>query len=201
MSRAVCEKCQYSVVTCLCKSLVTIKNQTHIIILQHPSETKITKNTAKLLNFCLARCTLIQGESDKDFKILDTLPAATTALLYPDDDAIMLDKINSHTKQFCKQLTHLVLLDGTWKKAFKIMQLTPKLTMFKKVSFATVPTNRYRIRKAPRADSLSSLEAVAHSLMLIEQCDSTPLYQVLDALNDKQTQFMPEHVKARYLNP
>lgn len=200
MSRTVCDKCQYSAVTCLCDDLVTVQNQLNIIILQHPSELKITKNTAKLLNLCLKRCTLVQGESDKDFKILDTLPVTTTALLYPDHDAILLDKINSDTKLFCEQLTHLLVLDGTWKKAFKIMQLTPKLNEFKKVSFASVPANRYRIRKAPRADSLSSLEAVAHSLMLIEQCDPASLYQVLDALNDKQTQFMPEHVKTRYLN-
>lgn len=198
MSRAVCTQCQFSVTTCLCDHLVSIKNSLKIIILQHPSEKKITKNTAKLLKLCLNQCTIIQGECESDFSVLSTLPIATTALLYPQHDALLLDQISPQTNQFKAQLTHLIVLDGTWKKAFKILQLTPVLKTFKKVSFASIPTNRYHIRKAPRTDSLSTLEAVAHSLMLIEQLDPNPLYQVLEALNNKQTQFMPEHVKDRY---
>ncbi len=199
MSRAVCEKCQFSATTCLCDDLVKVENSLSIIILQHPSELKVTKNTAKLLPLCTEHCTLVQGQSSSDFTILNTLPQATTALLYPDPDAILIDQVSEQSQIFSQQLTHLIVIDGTWKKAFKILQLTPRLTTFKKISFATIPPNRYRIRKAPRPDSLSTLEAVAHSLMLIEQLDPTPLYQVLDALNDKQTQFMPEHVKTRYL--
>ncbi|MEI8618884.1 hypothetical protein P4S63_22370 [Pseudoalteromonas sp. B193] len=55
------------------------------------------------------------------------------------------------------------------EKSHKILQLTTLLNQFKTVSFKQLPKNRYAIRKAPRADSLSTLEAVAHGCFLIEQ--------------------------------
>lgn len=198
MSRSLCAHCKFSLSTCLCEDLSVLDNKLKIIILQDPNEIKVSKNTARLLTLCLTQCELIIGQTQADFSILENLPIASTALLYPDEDAILLDDKCASTKAFTAQLSHLIVLDGTWKKAFKLMQLTPALKNFKKVSFASIPQNRYRIRKAPRKDSLSTLEAVAHSLALIENADPSGLYQVLEALNNKQTQFMPEHVKARY---
>ncbi|MBB1416425.1 MULTISPECIES: tRNA-uridine aminocarboxypropyltransferase [unclassified Pseudoalteromonas] len=198
MSRSLCVNCKFSLQTCLCEDLSVLENKLKVIILQHPSEVKITKNTARLLTLCLTQYDIMVGETQADFAQLNTLPVATTALLYPDDNAILLDDESTAAPQFKSRLSHLIVIDGTWKKAFKIMQLTPALAAFKKVSFTTIPQNRYRIRKAPRADSLSTLEAVAHSLALIEHINPEPLYQALEALNSKQTQFMPEHIKARY---
>ena len=198
MSRSLCAHCKFSLSTCLCEDLSVLDNKLKIIILQDPNEIKVSKNTARLLTLCLSQCEIIVGETQSDFSILKQLPITSTALLYPAEDAMLLDEMCTSTKTFTEQLSHLIVLDGTWKKAFKIMQLTPLLNNFTKVSFASIPQNRYRIRKAPREDSLSTLEAVAHSLTLIEHANPAGLYQALEALNNKQTQFMPEHVKARY---
>ena len=54
------------------------------------------------------------------------------------------------------------------KKHLKCANLPLVYTQFKTVSFKQLPQNQYLIRKAPREDSLSTLEAVAHSLHLIE---------------------------------
>ena len=198
MSRPLCSHCKFSLQTCLCEDLSVFENKLKIIVLQDPNEVKVSKNTARLLPLCLSQCELLVGESQADFARLANLPSESTALLYPSDEAILLDQLHPHHSLFIKQLTHLVVLDGTWKKAFKILQLTPVLNNFKKVSFAKIPQNRYRIRKAPRADSLSTLEAVAHSLKLIEHANPASLFHALEVLNHKQTQFMPKHVKARY---
>lgn len=198
MARTLCNHCNFALNTCICSAITNINNNVTVIILQHPSEEKIAKNTAKLLNLCLTDCQIIKGENNDDFSILKSLPVNSTVLLYPNENAINLD---DNTKQASiNNITHLIVVDGTWKKAYKILQLTPLLNQFKTVSFKQLPKNRYAIRKAPRADSLSTLEAVAHSLLLIEQLDSAPLYNVLDELIQKQTQHMPEHVKARYLD-
>jgi DTW domain-containing protein YfiP len=149
------------------------------------------------LALSLTRCKIIIGENNQDFACLQKLPLSSTVLLYPNEDAIELDVVND--SENVRPITHLIVLDGTWNKAFKILQLTPLLQQFKTVSFRQIPTNRYTIRKAPRADSLSTLEAVAHSLSLIEALNPAPLYDLLDELITKQTQHMPAHVKARYL--
>ncbi|WP_165741046.1 tRNA-uridine aminocarboxypropyltransferase [Pseudoalteromonas sp. Z1A6] len=198
MARTLCNHCNFALNTCICSAITNINNKVKVIILQHPSEEKIAKNTAKLLNLCLTDCQIIKGENNDDFSILKTLPVSSTVLLYPNENAINLD--DNAEQASINNITHLIVVDGTWKKAYKILQLTPLLNQFKTVSFKQLPKNRYAIRKAPRADSLSTLEAVAHSLLLIEQLDPAPLYNVLDELIQKQTQHMPEHVKARYLD-
>ncbi|TMP17278.1 tRNA-uridine aminocarboxypropyltransferase [Pseudoalteromonas sp. S2893] len=198
MTRQVCERCLFTPSTCICGAIKRLTNKVSVVILQHPSEEKIAKNTAKLLNLSLTDCKIIKGENNTDFAMLNSLPVKSTVLLYPNEDATYLDDTNP--KPALSNITHLIVIDGTWKKAYKILQLTPLLTKFKTVSFKQLPQNRYAIRKAPRADSLSTLEAVAHSLLLIEQLNPAPLYNLLDELIQKQTQHMPEHVKARYLN-
>ncbi|WP_076923903.1 tRNA-uridine aminocarboxypropyltransferase [Pseudoalteromonas sp. EB27] len=198
MARTLCNHCNFALNTCICSATTNINNKVTVIILQHPSEEKIAKNTAKLLNLCLTDCQIIKGENNDDFSILKTLPISSTVLLYPSENAINLD--DSVEQPSIKKITHLIVVDGTWKKAYKILQLTPLLNQFKTVSFKKLPKNRYAIRKAPRVDSLSTLEAVAHSLFLIEQLNPAPLYNVLDELIQKQTQHMPDHVKARYLD-
>lgn len=198
MTRQVCERCLFTPSTCICGAIKRLTNKVSVVILQHPSEEKIAKNTAKLLNLSLTDCKIIKGENNTDFAMLNSLPVKSTVLLYPNEHATNLDDTNP--KPALSNITHLIVIDGTWKKAYKILQLTPLLTKFKTVSFKQLPQNRYAIRKAPRADSLSTLEAVAHSLLLIEQLNPAPLYNLLDELIQKQTQHMPEHVKARYLN-
>lgn len=198
MTRQVCERCLFTPSTCICGAIKRLTNKVSVVILQHPSEEKIAKNTAKLLNLSLTDCKIIKGENNTDFAMLNSLPVKSTVLLYPNEHATNLDDTNP--KPALSNITHLIVIDGTWKKAYKILQLTPLLTKFKTVSFKQLPQNRYGIRKAPRADSLSTLEAVAHSLLLIEQLNPAPLYNLLDELIQKQTQHMPEHVKARYLN-
>ena len=198
MTRQVCERCLFTPSTCICGAIKRLTNKVSVVILQHPSEEKIAKNTAKLLNLSLTDCKIIKGENNTDFAMLNSLPLDSTVLLYPNEHATYLDDTNP--KPALSNITHLIVIDGTWKKAYKILQLTPLLTKFKTVSFKQLPQNRYAIRKAPRADSLSTLEAVAHSLLLIEQLNPAPLYNLLDELIQKQTQHMPEHVKARYLD-
>lgn len=197
MARLLCNTCDYAISTCICNAIEHTNNATRIIILQHPSEEKTVKNTAKLVALSLSNCEIIKGENNQDFAFLQTLPADTTVVLYPNDHAISLD--DKCALRDLKPITHLIVIDGTWKKAFKILQLTPLLQQFKTVSFNHIPANQYSIRKASRTDSLSTLEAVAYSLNIIEGYNTTALHNLLHELIKKQTQQMPEHVKARYL--
>jgi DTW domain-containing protein YfiP len=58
----------------------------------------------------------------------------------------------------------------------------PWLLKFQTLSFANLPENQYIIRKAKRADSLSSLEAIAYSIEVLENADTQPLYKVLNKM-------------------
>jgi len=193
MSRQLCQRCNYPLATCVCDAISEIKNCVQVIVLQHPCEEKEAKNTARLLALSLQNIRIIRGETPEDFASLQDLPADTTALIYPHHNALAME-----TAPSTKSLTHLIVLDGTWKKAYKLYQMNPWLTLFPAMCFADVPVNRYAIRKAPRPDSLSTLEAVGYALSLCEGIDPSPLHRLLARFINNQLAGMPVDVRKRY---
>ena len=196
MKRSNCTKCHYPVTTCVCEYVTKkVKNRTKIVILQHPDEVNLAKNTVRLLQLQLSDIQVVIGESENDFaSILNDLPKESTALLYPGKDTIDVHSCSA----LVPQLTHLVVIDGTWKKTNKIFALTPYLHALQKISFSVIPKNQYRIRKAEQNFSLSTLEAIGHFINIVDGCDNQPLLHLLNGMIEQQTKFMPEHVKARY---
>lgn len=193
MSRSLCEKCQFIEVDCICHHIHNIDNRTHIIVLQHRSEQKNAKNTIRLASMLYQKVTVLIGDKNDDFTELNHLPLDTTALLYPSDNASKLDTNNPK-----QNLTHLIVLDGTWKKANKLFFTVDVLKQLQQVSFEQLPENQYHLRKANRSDSLSSLEAIAYALQCLEELAMKPAYQALNAMMENQFKYMPADVRARY---
>lgn len=193
MSRSLCEKCQFVLADCICDKLESVNNQIHVVVLQHSSEENNAKNTIRLAKLLYKRITVLIGDNSDDFNELNSLPLATTALLYPGKNVNTLDDNESGLN-----LTHLVVLDGTWKKANKLFFTIEILKQLPQVSFAQLPHNRYHLRKANRNDSLSSLEAIAYALFCSEGLPMAPAYSALDAMMENQFKYMPAEVRARY---
>ncbi|MNP39850.1 DTW domain protein [compost metagenome] len=59
--------------------------------------------------------------------------------------------------------------DGTWRKARKLLYLNPLLGGLPRVTLAQAAASRYRLRKAPEAGALSTIEAVVGALNTLEQ--------------------------------
>lgn len=196
MKRINCQKCNYPVKTCVCDYLTNkVANLTKVVILQHPDEVNLAKNTVRLLQLQLVDIEVVVGETQKDFqKLIERLPTSNTALLYPGDEAIDVNQCHKLTTP----LSHLLVIDGTWKKTRKIVALNPWLHSLQKVSFDLVPDNQYKIRKAKQPYSLSTLEAVSHFLYVVEGCDKRPFLDLLKGMIKQQTKLMPDHVKVRY---
>lgn len=178
MSRATCALCHYPLKTCVCEAVSNIDCQTKIYVMQHPSEVKAAKNTIRLAQLCLPNLTVFVGEESDSFKEIQSLPAENTFLLYPNDNAVEVEKLDLENSQ----KINLIILDGTWKKAYKLKMKNPWLLKFKTLSFANLPENQYIIRKTKRADSLSSLEAIAYTIEVLENADTQPLYNVLNKM-------------------
>ncbi|PAJ74369.1 hypothetical protein CJF42_10725 [Pseudoalteromonas sp. NBT06-2] len=178
MSRPICKRCHYPIKTCVCNAVSKVNCQTKIYVMQHPSELKAAKNTVRLAQLCLPSIEVFIGEEPDDFKSIKNLPPENTFLLYPDDNAVNIETL----AQKDKQQINLIILDGTWKKAYKLKMKNPWLTHFKTLSFANLPENQYIIRKSKRSDSLSSLEAMAYSLEVLENIDTQALYNVLNKM-------------------
>lgn len=198
MARELCDHCAYPINNCLCDHLTPTSHSTHVIVLQHPSEVKNAKNTVRLLKLISDNVTILVGESEQDFAELKKQVLANLdlyAVLFPADDAISLDSVEQSESL---PLQHLIVVDGTWKKAKKILMLNPWLNDVTKVTFSQQLHSDYQIRSTNVEGGLSTIEAVAYSLNNIENCDTAPFIQALNGLKHSFTKRMPDQVKARY---
>ncbi|MBC3452245.1 tRNA-uridine aminocarboxypropyltransferase [Pseudomonas mosselii] len=164
MPRPRCERCQRPLAHCLCPLIPHLDSRTRVVVLQHPSETAHALNTARLAVLGLVNAELRIGEVFDDLHTLLATPGYRPALLFPDDEAEVLQGYG----QDVDLPLMLIVPDGTWRKARKMLYLNPLLEALPRVALGNVPPSRYRLRKAPEPGALSTLEAVVQALNVLE---------------------------------
>ena len=165
MPRPRCERCQRPLDHCLCALIPSLDSRTRVVLLQHPSESSHALNTARLAALGLVNAELRVGEVFEDLGELLNRPGYRPVLLFPGAVAQVLTAYGDVDN------TPLLLIvpDGTWRKARKLLYLNPLLDALPKVTLAQVTPSRYRLRKAPEPGALSTLEAVVQALNVLEQ--------------------------------
>ncbi|QJQ21867.1 DTW domain-containing protein [Pseudomonas sp. SK] len=165
MPRPRCERCQRPLDHCLCPLIPALDSRTRVILLQHRSETNHALNTARLAALGLTNAELRVGEVFDDLPALLATPGYRPALLFPGDQARVLAPYHqAHDEPLL-----LIVPDGTWRKARKLLYLNPLLEALPRVTLGAVAPSRYRLRKAPEAGALSTIEAVVAALNALEQ--------------------------------
>ena len=158
-----------------------------VFILQHPSEVKNAKNSARLVKLGIPNTQIIVGEQPQDFlsaMSVSSDAAEQTAVFYPSPDSQALE---AHSEQFRHaQFKRLIFIDATWRKAYKMWQLNPWLHEFACWHFASPPESRYQIRKANVSNSLSTLEAVGYVLEQGFDLDASSLIQLFEVMQQGQ---------------
>ncbi|NKQ11712.1 tRNA-uridine aminocarboxypropyltransferase [Pseudomonas sp. SST3] len=160
MPRPQCSRCQRPLSHCLCASIPSLVSRTNVLILQHPSEAGHALNTARLAALGLVNAELRIGE------IFDGLPlndGVENYLLFPDEHAVPLAELAQESKPL-----RLIVPDGTWRKARKLLHLNHLLADLPRVALPEGLTSRYRLRKAPMPGALSTLEAIVAALNTLE---------------------------------
>lgn len=146
-------------------------------MLQHPQEQRQAKNSVALLRLSLADCEVVVGERFAPDALQAWLrrPGRQTWLLYPDVPAAPAPPAPSPVADVPLRL---VAIDATWRKSLRLLIEHPALATLPRLSLPAPPQTRYRaIRKARRADQISTLEAVVHALAVLEgpSFDGEPL--------------------------
>jgi len=200
--RARCPRCERALVACFCHCITPLNNALSVVILQHPSEVKHAKGTAKIVELSLTNCQLLVGEDfSNDDAFNQMIKCKKSLLLYPNDDAITpadLVKQAQQDSSFSLSDYQLIVIDGSWKKAYKIFCLNPVLATLPCIGIDVVNESNYRIRKSSRADSLSTLEAIHSLLTTLEGNKFESLLTTFETMVDFQLKSMPKDVQARY---
>ncbi|MBV4547010.1 MULTISPECIES: tRNA-uridine aminocarboxypropyltransferase [Pseudomonas] len=193
MSRAQCPRCLRPQTHCLCPFIPHLNSRTRVLVLQHPSEVSHALNTARLAALGLSNAELIVGEVFEDLPKLLNRPGYQARLLFPAEDAQPLQVYAPNDQPML-----LVVPDGTWRKARKMLHLNPLLAALPRVTLAEGGVSRYRLRKAPGPGALSTIEAIVQALETLEAPTTfAPLLKPFEALIEGQIAAMGEEVFQR----
>lgn len=143
-TRQYCQFCGYPQSVCLCAAIHPVSNTIPVLVLQHPSEVKASKNTVRLLSLALKNIEIHVGETEVDFAHLKPRIQATgtsSILLYPSRESLPLS-VNPSIGNDISQLIFLIY--GTWRKAYKIWCLNPWLHALPCRHLATAPDSQYQ---------------------------------------------------------
>ena len=196
--RAICCQCNKALSACICASICALDNQHFLHILQDPSEQNKAIGTARILDLSLSRVKLSTGDlfDPTDFDLDNTF------LVFPDEQALSLPTLQE--SQQIDVNTQFILLDGSWKKAYKLLMNNPFLQALPKVMINVAGKSTYRIRKSPREDGLSTVEAGYYLLSELEHDENkfTPLLNSFNKMIDFQIASMPAEIyQKHYLDP
>lgn len=179
--RVTCEQCLRAQSACICRWITPTTHAVEVVLLQHPSEEHSAKGSARLLHLSLSRRRMVTGEAFAErelqallrdpfeSEIATTNDAKQAILLYPQSaqDSITPPMLTPEMLHDPTRL-RLVVLDGTWRKSRKMLHLNPLLQHLPRLLLHEVPLSRYLIRKAHRAEQLSTLEATCLALIQLE---------------------------------
>ncbi|MDN3638070.1 tRNA-uridine aminocarboxypropyltransferase [Simiduia curdlanivorans] len=193
--RNLCQACQLPTPGCICATADVIPSALKISVLQHPDEQRHPKNTLRLAQLCLPNLSVYVGETPVDFAVIAkkcAAPEVKPCVIFPAQRSDALETVARH------QFNHLIFIDATWRKAFKIWSINHWLQALPCYHFTQAPASQYHLRKTTRAKGLSSLEAIAYGLSLIDPVDVAPLYATQQAWMDQKRALMPKEIQKRY---
>ncbi|OQR90484.1 hypothetical protein THRCLA_09327 [Thraustotheca clavata] len=189
MSREVCSKCTRPPCVCFCDLIPSVKMtpsfQIHCI--QHPNEAKRKAlSSVPLLNHSLNNFTL---EITKETMLPSVDTECHQVLLFPGPNAVDLQDLK------CIQKLKVVVVDGTWKEAKKLVQENSVLQALPRVIITCNNSSLYgTLRREPKSGCVSTLEAVAQAITVLDGNDT--IQQTLLGMFEKIVARQNEYVQA-----
>jgi DTW domain-containing protein len=149
---------------------VSLPTRTRVILLQHPRERHVPIGTARLAHLCLPGSELHVGVDFEDDRQVQAAlagdPGRPAHLLFPGPNAIDLAEAEAEAR-LAGPIT-LVVVDGTWWQARKLLKRNAALAALPQIRFTPPAPSRYRIRREPADHCVATVEALALVLGALE---------------------------------
>jgi DTW domain-containing protein YfiP len=171
----ICSCSGLAAAACPGADLRRIDTRVAVVIVSHRIELQRTSNTGRLLGRVLSRCEQrVHAEGEP---APESLTGSRKLLLFPSEGARVLEPADGAA---CG--TVLVVPDGTWAQARRIVRRDALLQGAEPVSLPPGPGSRYRLRCTVGEGRLSTYEAVARAMGIL-QGNETQL--AMEALFDR----------------
>ncbi len=195
-SRSVCYRCNQAGFGCYCEFVKPFAADMKFVILIHPIEVKRRIATGRMAHLCLKDSELIQGQEFSNSIRVQALTQDEKnhcVVLYPGDRSVNLTALTpNERKQLIPDGKKLVIfvIDGTWNTAGRMIRST-HLKNLPRISFDADAPSRFRVRKQPMPECLSTIEAIHKTIELYspETNDHDNLLDVFDQMVEFQLKF------------
>lgn len=173
-----CRACFKPGACCICDLIEPVANRTHVTVLQHPRERFHAIGTARIVQLGLARARIVVPRDCFTRSLEQRFECAPrTGVLFPGAGARFLEDLEPQERP-----AGLIVIDGTWSQARNLHRANRWLNDLPQFALRPLGPTRYRIRKAPRPEYVSTLEAVVRALELLEP-DTEGLDRLLGAFD------------------
>lgn len=141
----------------------------------HPLEARQAVGTGRIAHRCLENSQLWIGtQFGSDSPIADLIrdPAVNPLLMFPGPNSLDLEGLEPTERSKLLNSSRepvLIVLDATWSLAKKMLRLSPVLHDVPRVSFVPRARSAFVVRRQPRPECLSSLEAIHRVLCLLDR--------------------------------
>jgi DTW domain-containing protein YfiP len=169
---------------CLCALVPRVATRTRVILVMHQLELNKPTNTGRLALRCLPNSeVLVRGRPRAGFPggELGAPGAGPRLLLFPHAEAQPIERWRG-----CPDPVTLVVPDGTWRQAARARRRVAGLEGVPCVALPAPTRSGYRLRQATRPGRLSTLEAIAQALGILEGPDAEgPLEHIHRVMVDR----------------
>ena len=167
-----CPNCRINNFFCVCSYLSTFEIKSNVSLIVHVSELKLTSNTAQFVEKLLPNQAqiFIRGRVNDHFSADPVLARSGRPLfLFPDEYSL---ELNEDFKEKYPGPYNLIVPDGNWNQAKQVKKRESKFDDIPTVRLPPGPVAEYKLRKAPRPNWVSTYEAVAYALGILEHKSS-----------------------------
>jgi len=181
-----CPHCGKPLPLCICDSITPIESRISLLILQHPQEQDRALGTARLtalhfkdavvkigLSWPSLSKALGRPVADPSRWAVLYLGSAKVADLDADKEIVAINRkgeIEDNQRAILKGIEGIVLLDGTWSQAKALWWRNPWMLKCQRVILGPERPSAYgQLRREPRRDGLSTIEAAAILLAALEK--------------------------------
>jgi DTW domain-containing protein YfiP len=203
-----CPHCRKPTALCVCEGVKPIKSRLDLLILQHPQEQDRALGTARLAALHFERAVLKIGLSWPSLSKALGRPVADPsrwAILYlgsakatdldTTEEVIAINRkgeMAEHQRAILREIEGVVLLDGTWSQAKALWWRNAWMLKCQRVILGPTQPSRYgKLRREPRRDGLSTIEAAA---LILSRLEGRP--DIADTLNASFTQMLKRYREA-----